>query len=89
MLIGELVSGIYSFEISVMVVKVVCAKAPFLTVAVVVPEKRSVVAEIDQSVKVQVDVASIETLVQALEADEVADQYELHCSQQSPVMVSV
>lgn len=52
MLIGELVSGTCLLEVSVIVVKVVCAKALFLTVTVVMPEKLSIVAEVDQSVKV-------------------------------------
>ncbi len=37
-------------KVSVRVVKVVCAKAPFMTVTVVVPEKCSVVADIDHIV---------------------------------------
>jgi len=55
-----------------------------LTVTVVVPEKCSVVTEIDQIVSVEVDVVSIETDVKTFETDELANQYELHCSQQSP-----
>jgi hypothetical protein len=84
-LVGELVTTTYALDVSAKVVKVVCAKAPFLTVTVVVPEKRSVDAEIDQMVRVKVLVAGTETLVTALEADELADQYEVHCSQQFPV----
>ena len=81
--------GTYSTEVSVMAVKVVCAKAPFLTVTVIVPKRRLVIFETDHSVKTYVDVVGMDTRVQALEADDVADQYEFHCSQQSPVKLSV
>jgi hypothetical protein len=73
-LVGELASGTYSMAVSVKVVKVVCGKAPFLTVTVTVPKRRSVASENDHSVKVKVDVIGTDTLVQALEAEDVADQ---------------
>lgn len=89
MLVGELASVTYSKEVSVTVVKVVCAKAPFLTVTVIVPNERVVLSETDHSVKVEVEVVSTETHVQPLEADDVADQYEFHWSQQFPVKARV
>jgi hypothetical protein len=51
-LVGELARGTYAMEVSVTVVKVVCGKALFLTVTVVVSNRRSVVSEIDHSVKI-------------------------------------
>jgi hypothetical protein len=55
-LVGELVTVTYAIDVSVKVAEVVCAKAPFFTVEIIVSEKRSVDVAIDQRASVSVNV---------------------------------